>query len=539
MIRAPNTTEISHLFALGEHELVKGRLTEALILFRFIRSIDPEHNDAAARLALTLFRREQWNEAWDAFDIRFKLMQAQPSVTVRTPDGGKRELPRWRLGEPPKHLLVMDEQGLGDTIHFMRFLRPLVAQGVEISFVTHEILFDLIRSMGLPLNLLPSNKPGSIGGATGWTPLLQIPRAMGIDPKTYADGVPYLSADPARVKSWARKMAGKGFKIGICWAGNADSPAEKGRSAPLEAFAPLAAIPGVKLFSLQKGKSVEEISTVSFRRELYDFGENLDAGPQAFLDTAAVMISLDLVVTVDTSVAHLAGALGRPVFTMLRVEPDWRWLARESDTVWYPTMRLFRQEKSGDWSGPMQRIVAEVRRMAGLDAPAAEPQSTISETVTDKADAGSAPLIPVSVGELADRVGILAIKLEKITDEDKRIIAQRHFDALNPNLQSHIENNALIGQLHNELKDLNAELWDVEDALRRHESEQKFDDEFVDLARSVYRLNDRRAALKRQIDEVSGSEFGEVKSYATPDPKGKSEQASSSRPNRRAKSSAG
>jgi Family of unknown function (DUF6165) len=539
MIRAPNTTEIAHLFALGEHELVKGRLTEALILFRFIRSIDPEHNDAAARLALTLFRREQWNEAWDAFDIRFKLMQAQPSVTVRTPDGGRRELPRWRLGEPPKHLLVMDEQGLGDTIHFVRFLRPLVAQGVEISFVTHEILFDLIRTMGLPLNLLPSNRPGSIGGATGWTPLLQIPRAMGIDPKTYADGVPYLSADPARVKSWARKMAGKGLKIGICWAGNADSPAEKGRSASLEDFAPLAAIPGVKLFSLQKGKGVEEISTVSFRRDLYDFGGSLDAGPQAFLDTAAVMMSLDLVVMVDTSVAHLAGALGRPVFTMLRVEPDWRWLARESDTVWYPTMRLFRQEKSGDWSGPKQKIVAEVRRLAGLHAEADGLHSALPESVTDKVDAGSVPVIPVSVGELADRVGILAIKCEKIIDEAKKSVAQQHFDTLNPILQNYIKNNELISKLHYELKELNAKLWDVEDMLRQHEAEQKFDEDFVALARSVYHLNDRRAAVKRRIDGSSGSEFGEVKSYSTPEPNGKTELVSSSRPNRRAKSSAG
>ena len=98
MIRAPNATEVAHLFTLAEHEIVKGRFTEALILLRFIRSIDPEHTDAAARLALTLFRREQWNEAWDAFDIRFKLMSAQPTVKIRSAEGDSRELPRWRGG---------------------------------------------------------------------------------------------------------------------------------------------------------------------------------------------------------------------------------------------------------------------------------------------------------------------------------------------------------------------------------------------------------------------------------------------------------
>ncbi len=487
MIRAPNATEVSHLFALAEHEIVKGRLSEAIILLRFIRSIDPEHTDAAARLALTLFRREQWNEAWDAFDIRFKLMSAQPSVKIRTADGSSRELPRWRGGEPPKKLLVMDEQGLGDTIQFMRFLRPLVAQGVEINFVTHEILFDLIRTMNLPINLLPSNQPGSVNGASGWTPLLHIPRALGIDPKTYGDGIPYISADPARVKSWARKIVPKGFKIGICWGGNPESPAEKGRSAPLEAFAPLAALPGVRLFSLQKGVPAKEISSASFRRDLFDFGEQLDADGKAFADTAAIMMSLDLIVTVDTSIAHVAGALGRPVHILLRREPDWRWLARETDSVWYPTATLFRQRVSEDWSEPMALVVADI--MARMD-PASGAQ-TIE----------ALPKLSVSYGELADQLAALSLQIkgDRAAQPDVKLRQVRALEEW----KKISKDNSLLESIRQQIEDNAKDLREAEANLGLLEAKQEFGRPFIGCVRDIRLYKDRRLDLMRRVDTLA------------------------------------
>lgn len=141
-IRPPSTTEISHLFALGEHELQHGRFAEALILYRFVKTIAPDHIDAAARYALTLFRREQWAEAWNAFEVRFKLMQNTPHVTTRDANGQQRNVPRWRGGPLPTKLLVMDEQGFGDTIQFVRFLKPLVDRGVDVT--SSPIRFYLI-----------------------------------------------------------------------------------------------------------------------------------------------------------------------------------------------------------------------------------------------------------------------------------------------------------------------------------------------------------------------------------------------------------
>jgi len=506
MIRAPNATEVSHLFALAEHEIIKGRNTEALILLRFIRSIDPEHTDAAARLALTLFRREQWNDAWDAFDIRFKLMAAQPSVKIRTPDGGSRELPRWRGGEPPKKLLVMDEQGLGDTVHFMRFLRPLVALGVEINFVTHQILFDLIRTMNLPINLLPSNQPGSVNGATGWTPLLHIPRALGIDPKTYGEGIPYISADPKRVKSWARKMVPKGFKIGICWGGNPDSPAEKGRSIPLEAFAPLAAIPGVRLFSLQKGVPTKEISGISFRRDLYDFGDELDADGQAFLDTAAIMQSLDLVVTADTSVVHVAGALGRPVHLLLRREPDWRWLARETDTVWYPTATLFRQRVAGDWTEPMALVVADVQ--ARMAAP------------TDGKRVEAWPKLPASHGQIADQLATLTLQIKQAGFPDPGL--NLRYELVREQWKKLSDTNSLLENIQHEMIENRIAIREAESDYKVLETRGDYGSSFINCVRNLRQLESHYSDLIRRIDALAMADVAAEKAGVAPEPRPKS-----------------
>lgn len=342
MLRAPSAQELGHLFALAEHEILHGCLSEALLVLRFVRSIDPSHTDATARTALVLFRREQWADAWDAFDIRFKLMTAQPTVTVKNAYGTRRDVPRWTGGPVPQKLLVMYEQGLGDTIHFARYLRFLVEKDVEVTFVTHRILFNLLKTMELPITLRPSDEFGSVGGVGGWTPLLHILFALNIDPARYAENIPYIKADLARVEKWRAVLPKDKKLIGIALAGNPDSPAEKGRSASLEAFAPLAELPSVALVVLQKGKGFQEVETASFRDKLILLGDEFDEGGQAFLDAAAVMMSLDQIVSVETSALYVAGALGRPTALLLLREPDWRWLARESDNVCYPSVTLYR-----------------------------------------------------------------------------------------------------------------------------------------------------------------------------------------------------
>jgi len=169
--------------------------------------------------------------------------------------------------------------------------------------------------------------------------------------------VAYLAAEPERVAHWRAALdARPGFKVGIVWQGNRHSIADLGRSPPLAAFAALAAVPGVRLISLQKGEGGEQLDAMPMVERLPGA---LDPGPDAFLDTAAVMQCLDLVISADTAPAHLAGALGRPVWLALKRVADWRWLLDRDDNPWYPTARLFRQERAGDWDAVFARM-AEV-----------------------------------------------------------------------------------------------------------------------------------------------------------------------------------
>jgi ADP-heptose:LPS heptosyltransferase len=159
--------------------------------------------------------------------------------------------------------------------------------------------------------------------------------------------VPYLAAEPERVAMWRQRLGTHGFKVGIAWQGNPTSQAEQGRSIPLGQFARLAQRPDLRLISLQRHHGLNQLDGTGGWLE--QLGDDFDAGSDAFVDTAAVMECLDLVVSSDTAVPHLAGALGRPVWVALQRVPDWRWMLDRSDTPWYPSMRLFRQQRRGDW----------------------------------------------------------------------------------------------------------------------------------------------------------------------------------------------
>jgi hypothetical protein len=192
---------------------------------------------------------------------------------------------------------------------------------------------------------------------------------LGTRPDSVPAAVPYLSAEPERVEAWRARLGG-GFKIGINWAsGHSDKPHFKQRDIPLAAFAAVAALPGVQLISLQKGPAAAQITEVPFSDRIMTLNADPDADADFFLDTAAVMMSLELVVTCDTSVAHLAGALERPVFTAMPGIGDWRWLLGRDDTPWYPTLRLFRQDAGGRWEPVFEAIAEAVRGLASARKP--------------------------------------------------------------------------------------------------------------------------------------------------------------------------
>jgi hypothetical protein len=258
--------------------------------------------------------------------------------------------------------VLLTEQGLGDTIQFCRFAPLLAARGFDVTILTRKAMAPLLSTLkGVAIET--DRDKIEQDANVRWLPLLSLPGMLDVTPATAPAAVPYLAAEPARVNAWHARL-GPGFKIGINWAsGHSDKPHFKRRDIPLAAFAPLAALPGAQLVSLQKGAAAAQIGEVPFSHKIMAPAADPAADADFFLDTAAIMMSLDLVVTCDTSVAHLAGALARPVFTALPVVADWRWMIGREDTPWYPTMRLFRQDASRQWEPVLARLAAAARAL--------------------------------------------------------------------------------------------------------------------------------------------------------------------------------
>jgi hypothetical protein len=192
-------------------------------------------------------------------------------------------------------------------------------------------------------------------------PLMSMAMAFGTRPGNIPTNTPYLSAEPALVEKWRQRIGAHGFKIGICWTGSSNTGMGVDRSFPLAELAPVAALPGVRLISLQKEDGLGQLADLPAGMAVETLGEDFDAGDNAFVDTAAAMHAVDLVISCDTSVAHLAGALARTCWTALKHQPEWRWIQEDETMPWYPDMRLFRQTSGGDWGSVFGAMAARLK----------------------------------------------------------------------------------------------------------------------------------------------------------------------------------
>ena len=275
-------------------------------------------------------------------------------------------LPRWQ-GEPlgNKTLLIHAEQGYGDTIQFLRFVPLLVQMGGSIVVeVQDSSLLSLARSLSCSCTVI--TRVDHAPKADLQIPLMSIPVVLKTTLETIPNNVPYLFADHERRKYWQRTIGSRqGLRIGLCWKGRNEHVNDRFRSCPLTLLAPLFSLPGIQWFSLQFGPGKEELTASAADFPLIDLtGSSTD-----FHDTAALMAELDLVITVDTAVAHLAGATGRPTWLLLPFAPDWRWGMTADRTPWYPSMRLFRQANpDNSWYGAVEQVVCTLYEMLGTSA---------------------------------------------------------------------------------------------------------------------------------------------------------------------------
>ncbi len=324
----------------------------------FARSHAIKPGDPATRFNSSLVQllTGDFAAGWEGYALRFKLAENGPRSQIAG-------IPFWQGEEPRgKRLLVFEEQGIGDILQFMRFLPLVVALGADVTLFLRPALYRLIapfaeRFGGGALNVITQIDRRDYDIQCS---LLDLPTALKTTIETIPAEVPYLTAEPDIVRHWAERIGAQGYKIGIAWQGNPEGAVDVGRSIPLRAFEALAKTPGVRLISLQKRHGLEQLATLPDGMLVETLGDAFDNGPDAFTDTAAAMTHLDLIITSDTSIAHLAGALGRPTWLALKKVPDWRWLLERTDSPWYPTMRLYRQTTRGDWADVFTRMAADL-----------------------------------------------------------------------------------------------------------------------------------------------------------------------------------
>jgi TPR repeat/Tetratricopeptide repeat len=363
---------------LGKACREQGQVPEAMAFYEKAIALNPDYVEAHFNRAELWLLQGDFERGWPEYEWRWQL----PAVARRTDHP-----PRWD-GSPldGRTILIHTEQGLGDTIHFIRYAPFLKQRGGRVIIHCQAALMRFLETAHGIDSRVAWHSP--LPAVDVYEHLLNLPGVFGTRLTTIPAPIPYLQADPGLVASWKKDLATlSGFKIGITWKGSIKNLSDQKRSIPLSSFATLAKVPGVQLINLQKGPGTDQLESAPWhcltdaqsaltgsqtadgvrqavaRPTIVDFGDRLDGANGAFMDTAAIMMNLDLVISCDTAIPHLAGALGVPVWVALPLAADWRWLLEREDSPWYPTMRLFRQTQYGDWEGVFDRMATALQAL--------------------------------------------------------------------------------------------------------------------------------------------------------------------------------
>ncbi|QZZ21194.1 tetratricopeptide repeat protein [Leptothermofonsia sichuanensis E412] len=336
-----------------------GQVQAAFEAYEKAIAADPNFVEAHWNKALNHLLIGEFQPGFAGYEWRFRWSRFQQQSPPRP-----YPQPRWD-GSPleGKTIFLYAEQGMGDTIQFIRYV-PLVArQGGQVIVECHPPLVDLLRTVAGITQIIPYGSP--VPPFDIHASLMSLPHILGTTLDTIPAHVPYINApdqDPAILpQSLFSRSSSPCLKIGIVWSGNPENPYNRARTVSLKYLLPLAELPGIQLYSLQKEPSTEDIQCLQRHPEIQDLRGLLTS----FVTTASIIRQLDLILSVDTAVTHLAGALGKPVWLLLPFAPDWRWMLEREDSPWYPTMRLFRQPSFGAWESVLVRVREELEKEVG------------------------------------------------------------------------------------------------------------------------------------------------------------------------------
>ncbi len=336
------------------HEM--GRLSEALDAYQRALAIAPDDAETRRNRAMTLLLAGRFEDAWPDYEQRWLTARFAPERRQWT-------APRWTAeavaGEGANTVLIHAEQGLGDTLQFVRYAGPLQDRGFHVTVECPGSLVRLVRAMPTVTQVIA--RGNDLPSHDYQIPMLSLPAAFRTTRRTIPADVPYLVPPEGAVAAWRDRLAFLPRPwIGLCWRGSPDHPRDRLRSPGLAALVPLLEATAATFVSLQKDGGAEEVSALGQQATIRDWCLDLTD----FADSAALVANLDAVVTCDTAAGHLAGGLGRPVAMLLPKVAEWRWLIDGDDTPWYPDMRLFRQEQAGDWRDPVARIALWLDRLS-------------------------------------------------------------------------------------------------------------------------------------------------------------------------------
>jgi tetratricopeptide (TPR) repeat protein len=323
-----------------------GRFDEALAGYERALALEPDYAEAGLNRALLLLLTGAFTEGWPAYEWRRRTAAWEPR---RFP------APEW-AGEDVagKRLLLYAEQGFGDTIQFVRYARLVVARGAHVTLEVQPALAGLLAASGCADAVVAAGTP--LPPFDLHCPLLSLPKLFATTIANIPAQIPYINPPPERIAAWRARLLPDAPRVGLAWSGHRANSKDHHRSIAFAQLMRLFAVPGVRFVSLHKDVRASDADALASCCNIVDVRAELTD----FADTAALIANLDLVVTVDTAVAHLAGAMGRPVWILLPRVPDFRWLIDRADSPWYPSARLYRQTRAGEWDEVIARVAGEL-----------------------------------------------------------------------------------------------------------------------------------------------------------------------------------